>query len=282
MTATNIWIPIAVKIGSTVFGQLTDAGISDDVREIVGVDPLRGYVCAAGIDGHDCRIQFTTNAVKAALAKFGLAGVSLTAEAPGVLYLGNLANGRLVVGGCKTLTFSKGVGVWRSLNAPEGGLASAACELVGVSANGTDHPAALGSNQAIPDAPAAEQYAAGTATGGEGGLQSFSIDTGIALHLARGDGQLYPTVAGIGATIPRGRWRQTEAPAAFGGETSYTALVLRDVVAGGGRGNAPITFTFTKPLGAPRRIGGSPGISEFEVIGAQENANLPIVITGIT
>ena len=69
---------------------------------------------------------------------------------------------------------------------------------------------------------------------------------------------------------------------ALGAVTNLSSVALQDVADGGYRGSSPITFTFNQLQANPRRIGGNPAVSEYELTPTWDGTNAPIVITGLT
>jgi len=275
--AGEMWKLCAVKIGTTTIGQIVEEEITDDLTELLAMDPASGYARAASVDLIDTRIRFTTEAVKTALGEIGLAGISL-ATSNAVAYFAKYdSGGGLGANACATFTLAKGIGLWRSMRAEKGSLANVSFELIGVSADGSTHPAEKATGVALPTITTEEMYDVAGSTG----IQGIDLDTGIQETLIRGDDDIYYTDSAIGPCVPRCRYRQNTM-GALGAVTNLSSVAIQDCTAGGGRGTSPITFTFNEMMGGPQRIGGNPTETEYLIIAAYDGTNAPIVITGLS
>jgi len=186
--------------------------------------------------------------------------------------------GGLQANACVTVTLALGIAIRVSESARDG-LAAETIEIIGVSADGTTHPAVKATGVAVPTTTAAEMYVAG----GSSGVQGHDIDWGVAAAMARGDGDVFFTQVGIppAGIQPRVRWSQKTFPA-LGLATNLTTVTLREVSQGGGRGASPITHTFNQSQAHPRRVGGSDVTAEYELTPTFDGTNAPIVTTGLS
>lgn len=279
MSASDMWKLCCVKIGAaTTIGQIVDEDYSDEIESLLAVDSASQYARAVSVGLEDVRISFSTTAIKTALAKVGLAGVNL-ADDNCVAYFAKFdAGGGLDANGCVTITLAKGVGLWRGLEAPDGALATASFECIGVSSDGSTHPAVLATAQDLPTIATQEMYVAG----GSSGIRSISVDTGISPQLLHGDDDIFYTDAAVGAILPTVEYTQTDLPSALGPATNLAALTLQDCTAGGGRGSSPITLTLNEHMGNPSRLSGGEGMTTYQAVATYDGTNAPIVLAGLS
>jgi len=274
----SIYQLAAVQLGSTVIGQITDGEASDAVTEFLSADSGQVYNRDAAVDLEDVRISFTTTAVKTALGAVGLTGYDIGTGANDVhLFFKKKADGGTFTADQSiTITLTAGVCVWRGLSAPGDGLATATFEIIATSADGANDPYTTATAQTDADPTTAEMY---VAQASDLGLIGFEIDTGITVTPIRSDGEPWFTHVAIDRIQPIITHRyHTLTDLGVG---SCGSLKVIDVASGGFRGSSPITFTFNQEMTTVRSIGGAPAVEERVTTPTYDNANAPIVITGL-
>lgn len=271
----------AVKIGNSVIKQILDARVDQGLQVLLARGSGALFNTFAAVGRYAPLIAFTSAAPKGALTACGLAGVKLTAAVKGILYFQQTTELGRVTAGCKTITISKGVAVWRSLNAPHLGQAAGVWEIYAASADGTASPYAEDSAQTMPDDEADELYVGGDASGSDL-IQGWSLQTGIVVNQDYGDGKPWPQNVWIGECGPLTADVEMLKMQDLGDKAMAT-LKLLDNTQGGARGSSPITFTFNQELSHVNEIGGGgPLISRVRVTAIHDGTNLPVVVTGIS
>lgn len=272
------WKLCAIDIDGTVIGQLTDSVISNDLSEILADDTGSIYNRKVAINGQDIRVRFTTNAVKTALGKIGLSGATLSVANTAKLYFQHYDNcGQIATNDATIFEITVGQCIWRSLDAPSDGPATATFEVVAVSTDGSTAPWTKTTAQNDPTCTTDETYIVDGSTG----VKAIQIDTGIELVTDRGDDDMYITFCAIAKIQPKITRSQTTMGSMAPG-VAIGSVSLRDLVSGAAsRGVAPITFTFSESLEHTREIGGPEAMTTHEITPVWDGTNAPIVMTGL-
>ena len=272
------WKLCAVDIDDTVIGQITDSVISNDLSKILANDTGSIYNRKAAINGQDIRVRFTTNAIKTALGKIGLTGVTLSAGNTCKLYFQHFDNcDEIATDDATIFEITVGQCIWRGLSAANDQEASADFEVVAVSSDGSSAPWTKTTAQADPTCTTEETYICDGSTG----VKSLQIDTGIQLVTDRGDDDMFVTFCAIAAIQPTVLLSQTNMGTMTPG-VAIGSVSLRDLVSGAtSRGVAPITFTFNEEIEHAQEIGGPEGMTTYEITPVWDGTNAPIVMTGL-
>lgn len=194
---------------------------------------------------------FTTSALATVLAKCGISGLAIAADADEYgadLYLQKLAEGATRASGSShiRLRAAKGILVPRSLSAAQGaGVATLGLELI-PTWNGSADPLVIATSQALAGTPSVgEAFTVGPVSinGAQvEGIQSITVDFGITLETLGSDGGVWPTFVCIRERRPTFRIETTDAGvintfgltgAAQGGTDSV--IYLRKMAEGGTR-----------------------------------------------
>ncbi len=267
--------------GEGVIGQITNQAWSEGFeRSLAGHSGgvWNDFATAAGRLAPS--ITFETRDIKTALGECGLTGRSLSADAGIALYLQQYSSeGMVVANGCKKVVIAAGMMLWRGINAPHGPFATATFEIIPISADGLATPFSFTDSQTLPaEGQAAEAYVCG----GSGDLiQSWTLDTGLAVSLEYGDGKPWAQDVSLDAGQPRVDIELQNI--ADLGDTSIGSVVLTDCTAGGFRGSSPITFTFNHDSSRIDSIAGGGQVSNtISVLPLFDGTNLPIVISGLS
>ena len=227
MSVTTLHTLYAVRLNtetlagsSVLFDQIQNFALSTGLQRYLGrgdgdVDPT--YV---GIMSQRPAIRFTTTALATALAACGISGAVIdNGTYPGIeCWFQKMAEGGTRTSGSNHLkmTGSEGILVPRMIRASQDGIATVDFEAV-FTYDGSHEPIVLAASQALAGTPAVgELFTVGPCTINGVALESIqdlSIDPGIQLHVAAGDGDVWPTYVGIMARSPSIRVRTTDAAA---------------------------------------------------------------------
>ena len=275
MSVSELYTIKALKIGTDIIGQITDQNVSDDISELLTGDSGDIYSRDVSIARQDTRIRVTTEAVKSVLGVVGLTGVAITDAAPVLVYFQPYtAGGTRNTSACVAFKFTKGIVLWRSVGANAGALATVELEVIGVSADGSNAPAEKLTSQTAPATTTSEMYVASGS-----GVQGWDIDTGIEAQLIGDTGETWNTHVSIERIQPAVTLRKTTMGAL--GVTDIGSVTLINRLSGGLNGSSPITFTFNQKMATARGIGGKPAITEYNITPTYDDANAPIVVTGL-
>jgi hypothetical protein len=276
MSVSELWTICALKIGSTVLGQITEQEVADNLQEEVTGDSGGVFDRGSTIMRQDSRIRITTEMVKTGLATLGSTGVALTSGNKATVYFQKYAAGGLrQAGQCVGFEFAGGLVVPRQLAAEGGKLATLSLEVVPIS-DGVNAPFTKLTAQAIPTLGAVpEMYTAG----GTDGVQGLSVDFGIQEQLVYGDGLAWPTFVAVEKAALKATLRRTTMGTL--GPAAVPVLYLYQRSQGGYVGNGVISMTFAQARAAARRIGGRPALTETEILATYDGTNAPVVFAGL-
>jgi len=200
-------------------------------------------------------LRFDTTGIAAALAAAGIAGAIIDADVtyPGlVAYFQKMAEGGTRASGSNhlKLTAAEGLLVPRTLRASQDGIAVVTYEAL-LTYDGSNEPIVIADSQALAGSPSvSEVYTVGPASINGSTLeavQEITIDFGIDVRRLAGDGDVWPTYAGIMSRGPSIRIRTTDATAinTYGldgtAQSASDSVVYFRKLAEGGTRTAPAT-----------------------------------------
>jgi hypothetical protein len=228
MSITKLYTLYAVSLdtatlaGSDVLlDQIQSFGVSTGINRVLQrgdgqVDPT--YVA---VMSQRPGIQFTTTALATALGAAGISGAEIDADEtyPGLVsWFQKMDEGGTRASGSSHLkmTAASGILVPRSIQASQDGPATANFEAI-LTYDGSNEPIVIADSQALAGSPAVgELFTVGPASiNGSAleGVQEITIEPGIQLRVASGDGDVWPTYVAIMSRAPSIRIRTTDATA---------------------------------------------------------------------
>lgn len=265
----------AVKIGATTIQQITDSRIGLGIQAALARGSGAVENTFEAIESFDPRVTFTTQAVAAALSAIGCEWINL-AESNAIVYFRQYApGGTRTADGCIKVTFSKGILVFRRINAPHGSPATYTAEVVAASTDGTTDPWTYDTGQTYPDDVADELWT----VSGSLGIQNWSIDSGIDVVQVRGDGLPYPTDCGVNRQQPTCDVEYQQL--ATLGSHAISAVTLQDYAQGAKRGTSSKTFTFNEKLSWCEELGSGEGqaTARTRIHIGYDGTNAPILVS---
>lgn len=294
-----------ITVADAVFiDQITDYAVDPAIQEILAAGDGQVDPTFVATMAQSPRIRFSSSALATILAEassaFALNGLKIDADGSHdgcEFWFQKVAEGGTRSAGSThiKLTIKEGLLLPRAINASQGGVATMTLEAL-ATYDGTNNPIVVAANQALVGSPGVSELFTlgpvsinGTALNA---IQNCAIDLGIQEIVASGDGQTWPTFAGIMSRAPLITLTTLEAISlsTFGlAGTAQTAsdsvIYLRKIAEGGTRvADATaehIKFTVDEGMIRVRSVGGAHGgaiMSQIEIRPTWDETNAILVI----
>jgi len=208
MAVTALHTLYAVDIDDVLFDQVQSWGLDPAIAEIIqggdgSVDPT-----FVAVMGQSPRLSFGTTSIATALTKSGIDGFKVTSGAVATAYFQALAEGGTRAGTSSHLkaTINEGLLLPRTLSVSRGGSPAVLTYDLIATYDGSNDPVVLLADQTLGGSPTTDAlWAEGPAVlNGTtiNGVTGITVNFGIQEIVQGGDGQVWPTFAGIIARQP--------------------------------------------------------------------------------
>lgn len=263
----------SIKHDTTVIKGIENSSYNNQLSQLLLAGS--GHVDASfvGVDKIAPQMNFTTSAIKTALAALGgINGIAIAASNY-LFFLQKTVTGALRAGVTSHIkgTAVAGIVIPDTLRLPDTGHATMAYRVIFISADGSTAPVAFVINASLDagDGGADEAYKLGAVSiNGSplAGVNEVTINFGLSEWLTGGSGLVYPIHVAISSRRPSIEMKSYDIATAVGWGiagaaqgASDSTIQIDDVTEGSIRGSSPITFTLDE------------GMVRFSTIDGQEN-----------